>query len=161
MLDDFTLSMTLFAIAGSGLVAGLYFVFSNTVMRSLEQMPAPAGITAMQRINVTIVNPLFMLVFMGTPLASAYLFVCGLINLDQPGTVYLLAGSGLHIVGSLLITIAFNVPRNNALAAVDPDSDEGARYWAVYLRDWTRWNHVRTVASTGSIVLLGLALFWS
>ncbi len=160
MLENFTLAITVFAVAGSGLVAGQFFVFSNTVMNSLGQMPAPAGINAMQRTNVTIVNPLFMLVFMGTPLASVYLFVYGLINLDEPGSIYLLAGSSLHVVGSLLVTIAFNIPRNDALAAVDPESEEGASYWSKYLRDWTRWNHVRTIATTGSVVLLSLALSW-
>lgn len=160
MFDNFTLAVTVFAMAGSGIVSGLFFVFSNTVMKSLGQMPASAGINAMQRINVTIVNPLFMLVFMGTPLASLYLAVKAAIGLDEAGAVYLLAGSSLHIVGSLLVTIAFNIPRNNALAAVDPESEEGAQYWFVYLQDWTRWNHVRTVATTGSTVLLSLALFW-
>jgi uncharacterized membrane protein len=45
------------------------------------------------------------------------------------------------------VTMRFNVPRNNALAAVRPDSDEGARLWAGYLDVWTRWNHVRALAS--------------
>lgn len=41
----------------------------------------------------------------------------------------------------------FNVPGNNALAAVQPGSEQGAALWADYLRTWTNWNHVRTVAS--------------
>ncbi len=51
-----------------------------------------------------------------------------------------------------------NVPRNNALAAVDPASAEGARLWAGYLTGWTAWNHVRTVAALAAATLLAIAL---
>jgi uncharacterized membrane protein len=43
--------------------------------------------------------------------------------------------------------MVFNVPLNNALAAVDPASGEGAAVWADYLRTWTNWNHVRGLAA--------------
>jgi uncharacterized membrane protein len=39
-----------------------------------------------------------------------------------------------------------NVPRNNALAGVDPAGADAADYWPRYLAEWTAWNHVRTVA---------------
>ena len=64
----------------------------------------------MQRINVTVINPLFMFVFLGTPAASLYLAIVAVTDLSEPGFGYLLAGSSLHIVGTLLVTIAFNVP---------------------------------------------------
>ncbi len=160
MPNNVTLAVTVFAVAGSGVVAGTFFAFSTFVMKALGQMPTQAGISAMQRINVTVINPLFMLVFLGTPAASVYLFVHALTGLDEAGSIYLLAGSSLHVVGSLLVTIAFNVPRNNALAAVGPEGEEASTAWSAYLRDWTRWNHVRTVAAMGSAVLLSLALLW-
>jgi uncharacterized membrane protein len=56
------------------------------------------------------------------------------------------------------VTMAFNVPRNNALAAVDPASPEGVRVWAGYLPGWTAWNHVRTVAALAAAASLTLAL---
>jgi uncharacterized membrane protein len=43
----------------------------------------------------------------------------------------------LYLVGTVGVTIAFNVPLNNALAIVKPESAEGAILWAKYLRDWT------------------------
>ena len=161
MQDNFTLLVNVFAIAGSGVVAGIVFSFSTFVMKALSQLPARTGIVAMQRINVTIINPLFMLVFLGTPAASLYLAIVGVIDLSEPGVGYLLAGSVLHIVGSLLVTIAFNVPRNNELATLDPDNEEASTTWSKYLREWTAWNHVRTVSSLGSTVLLSLGLLWT
>ncbi len=66
----------------------------------------------------------------------------------------MLAGGVLYVIGMFVCTLAFNVPLNDALAAVDPASVEGASVWARYLADWTLWNHVRTVSST-----LACALF--
>ncbi len=45
--------LTFAAAIGSGLMAGLFFVFSVTVMTALGKLPAPAGIAAMQSINST------------------------------------------------------------------------------------------------------------
>jgi uncharacterized membrane protein len=50
----------------------------------------------------------------------------------------------------------FNVPLNNRLAKVAPDSAGGATVWAHYLKVWTAWNHVRTIGcigATGSFIL--------
>src|SRR5229473_1524612 len=46
-----------------------------------------------------------------------------------------------------LVTMVCNVPRNNTLAAIQPESAEGAMYWTKYVKGWTAWNHVRTVAA--------------
>ena len=46
-----------------------------------------------------------------------------------------------------VVTMVFNVPLNDALAAADTSSPEAASLWARYLKDWTFWNHVRMAAS--------------
>ena len=63
-----------------------------------------------------------------------------------------------HVVGTFGVTLVFNVPRNDALAVVDPASAEGARLWAGYVRIWTAWNHVRTVAAVAAAAALTVAL---
>ena len=45
----------------------------------------------------------------------------------------LLVGALLYFVGTFLVTMFFNVPLNDALAAVAPDSSEGASLWSRYL----------------------------
>ncbi|GLQ55523.1 anthrone oxygenase family protein [Devosia nitrariae] len=47
-----------------------------------------------------------------------------------------------------------NVPRNDALAKVAPESAEGADIWQRYLSEWTFWNHIRALAG-----FLSLAAF--
>ncbi len=60
--------------------------------------------------------------------------------------MYLLAGSLSYLIGAIVVTIACNVPLNNALAALDPKSSDALLFWPRYVRQWTAWNHVRTVS---------------
>ena len=55
--------------------------------------------------------------------------------------------------------MAYNVPRNNALAKVDAESADGASYWARYLREWTAANHLRAAAGVAAAGLLTVALY--
>jgi uncharacterized membrane protein len=146
------------AICGCGLMAGLFFVFSVAVMRALGQLPPERGMAAMQSINSTILNPIFLLVFMGTAAICALLLVLSLLNRQLPGSTYVLAGSLLYLTGGLLVTIAVNVPMNDALAAAHPGSPEGAQLWVSYLTNWTAWNHVRAVACLGATASYALGL---
>jgi len=150
--------LMLFAVLGCGLIAGVFFAFSTFVMKALAQQPSAQGIATMQSINITVINPLFMLVFLGTAAACIFLTISLLLKWHQPGVVYLLVGSLLYLVGTVGVTIAFNVPLNDALAIVKPDSPEGANLWVKYLTNWTIWNHVRTIAALVAAALLTIAL---
>ncbi|MGH9936967.1 MAG: DUF1772 domain-containing protein [Blastocatellia bacterium] len=161
MLDNLLYALTLFSALGCGLVAGAFFAFSTFVMNALARLPAAQGIAAMQSINVTVINPLCGVAFLGTAAACVLLVVSSLLRWRQPGSAYLLAGSLLYLVGTVLVTLVFNVPRNDALAAVDPASAEGASLWAGYVASWTAWNHVRTVAALAAAALLTIALYLS
>jgi uncharacterized membrane protein len=152
------LNLELVAALGCGLVAGVFFAFSTFVMPALARLQPPQGIAAMQSINITAINPLFMLAIFGTAAACTFLAVSSLLKWQQPGAVYLLVGSLLYLVGAVLVTGVFNVPLNDALAIVDPNSTDGANLWASYLTNWTFWNHVRTVAAIAAAALFTIAL---
>lgn len=140
-------ALTFFAALGSGLMAGFFFAFSFTVMGALARLPAAQGVAAMQSINVVVINPVFGVAFFGTVLDCAALAVSSLFKWHALGSAHLLVGGLLYLVGTILVTILFNVPRNNALAALDSTSAEAASYSNNYLTSWTAWNHVRTAAS--------------
>src|SRR5262249_26409834 len=158
MFDKLIFALTLFSALGCGLIAGVFFAFSSFVMNALARLPAAQGIAAMQSVNVAVINPLFMAAFLGTAAACVLLAASSLLRCHEPGAAYLLAGSLLYLAGVILVTGLFNVPRNDALAAVAPASAEGASLWTDYLSGWTGWNHARTVASLAAAALLTIAL---
>lgn len=152
------LNLKLFAALGCGLVAGVFFAFSTFVVPALARLQPAQGIAAFQSINITVYNPWFMTAFLGTGGVCIFLAVSSLFKWYQPSAVYLLVGSLLYLVGVVLVTIAFNVPLNNALAIVKPDSTEGATLWARFLIDWTFWNHVRTAAALAAAASFTITL---
>ena len=131
---------TSLAIAGSALMAGLFFIFSNTIMRSFDRLPGASAVAAMNSINAVILNPLFFLAFFGTALLCLVLLVG---QLDSPLVV---AGALFYLVGTIGVTMVCNVPLNDKLAKVAPSATDADAQWPAYRRAWTRWNHVRTVA---------------
>lgn len=157
-LDQWLFALTFAAALGCGLVAGVFFAFSAFVMKALSRLPAAQGMAAMQSINVTVLNPWFMAAFLGTAAACVLALIASLLRWQEPGAVYLFAGSTFYLVGCLLVTIVFNVPRNETLASVVPAAPEGARLWDGYVSSWTAWNHVRTAASLAAAALLTIAL---
>ena len=138
--------LTIVAVLGSGIVAGIFFAFSTFIMQALGRVAPAAGIAAMQQINITVINPLFFAAFFGTALIAILLVVLALVQ-GQSALLWLVAGALLYIVGCVAVTIIFNVPLNDALAKLAPESADAAKLWAVYLVDWTWWNSVRTIAS--------------
>lgn len=157
-MSNWLFAITFVAALGSALMAGLFFVFSNAIMTAFGKLTPATGIAAMQSINIWIVNPIFAAVFFGTSAISALLALVALLNLAQAWALPLLAGSLCYFVGALLVTMIFNVPLNNRLAAAQPETTEAARLWADYLRVWTAWNHLRTVLSLAATALFIWAL---
>jgi uncharacterized membrane protein len=109
----------------------------------------------MNSINTRIVRSLFMPLFLGTTLGGAVLAIIGL--LDLPGGALLVAGGTVYVLGMFAVTMIWNVPLNDALAAAQGKPGADAT-WTRYRQQWTRWNHVRTVASTGASALFVAAL---
>jgi len=151
-------ALKLFAALGCGLVAGVFFAFSTFVMSALARLQPAQGIAAMQSINITVINLWFMTAFLGTGAVCLLLAISSLLNWHQSGAIYILVGSLLYLVGTVAVTIAFNVPLNDALAIVKPDSTEGINLWNKYLTNWTIWNHIRTIAALVAGALLTIAL---
>jgi uncharacterized membrane protein len=141
-------ALTFAAALGCALVGGIFFAFSNFVMRALARVPG--GMAAMQAINVTVLNPLFLALFFGTAAA------CAVLSALRPGSALVIGGAALYLIGTFGVTIVFNVPRNNALARLHPADSVAA--WRRYVQEWTWWNHVRTLAAALAAALFMLEL---
>ncbi|BCJ76788.1 membrane protein [Catellatospora sp. IY07-71] len=148
------------AAVSMGLMAGVFGLYSHTVMPGLRRTDDRTFVGAFQALDRAIINPWFMLTgFLGAPAltgASAAL----LAGPGGPALSWTLVAVLLYLI-VFLITVAVNVPKNNALkAAGEPDTitdlagvragfDEAA---------WARWNLVRTLATTLAAICLAVAL---
>lgn len=155
-MSEFITVIVVASITGAGLVTGLLFAFSNFVMRSLADLPSDKGMFAMRRINETIINPVFLLLFLGTPLLCMVIAVNSGQKIDEPGSLFLLVGALAYLIGPFGITVLFNVPLNNLLARADmSDADD---IWPMYQKRWQWWNHIRTYIGVSSVVCLAMGL---
>lgn len=128
------------ATGGTGLVGGVLLAFSLAVMPALAATDARTFVAVMNRIDVAIVNPLFLLLLLGSP---AVLLVAALLPGPRRGWVVLALVLG---VVALVGTMAVNVPLNTALArAADPVAGRAA-----FERAWNAAHLVRTVLTAGS-----------
>ena len=158
LMEGLLEAITLAAAIGSSVVGGVFFGFSGFVMRALARLRPAQGIAAMQSINVVAVRPPLMIALFGTALGCLALVVSSLLRWREPVAPLRLAGGLIYLAGAVLVTIVCNVPRNNALASVDPESAGGEKVWRGYVPGWTAWNTVRTVAAVAAAALFTLAL---
>lgn len=158
MRDGVLLAATVVGALGCGIVGGIFFAFSAFVMRALARSPARQGPAAMQAIDVAVLNPWFLSVFAGTAVVSLGLMIAAILVGQAAGGWLRLAGGGLYLAGCFLVTGVYHVPRNEALAARDPDGAGNPARWTRYVRGWTAWNTVRTVSSLAAGAAFMLAL---
>src|SRR5919106_160142 len=124
-----------------GLMAGVFGLYSHTIMPGLEKTDDRTFVGAFQEIDRAIMNPWFMASFMGALILTAVAAV-------------------LYVV-VFVVTIAVNVPLNDELkAAGDPDriADLAAVREQFDETKWVRWNLARTLATTAAFGCLAWAL---
>ena len=148
LLERLLPSLAVAGAVGAGLMAGLLFAFSNFVMRALAQMPAAQGMEAMQRINVEIINPLFLVLFMGTAFVCVAVLSGAFTSSASQARVWLVIGAACYLVGVIGVTAGFNVPLNNSIANLPASSADTA--WPSYVARWLRWNHLRTALAVAA-----------
>ncbi len=136
----------------------MFFAFSTFVMTALDRLTPGASIEAMQAINAAAPNAWFMSVLLGTALLAGGLAAWSAFHLDEPAALLRLIGGGVYLV-SIVLTIAYHVPRNEALDKVDPRSAGAAARWSSYATGWTALNHVRTLSAIAACALF-IAAVW-
>ncbi len=157
-MTDWQFGLVLASALGAGLIGGAFFAFSSFVMQALARLPAAQGIAAMQSINITVITPWFLGPLFGTGALSGVAGAMAVLRWQPPADAYLVLGAVLYVAGTIGVTMVCNVPLNDRLARLDPASVDDRKTWARDVTMWTRWNHVRTVASLLASVCFVLAL---
>jgi len=140
------------AVLTMGLMAGVFGVFTHTIMPGLRHTDDRTFVGAFQSIDRAIINPWFMAAFFGalglTGLAAVLHLSADKRNvLPWIGTAFV-----LYLI-AVVITLAVNVPLNDVIkAAGDPariaDLAAVRRHFAE--ARWSAWNLVRTLTSTAA-----------
>ncbi|WP_431282910.1 DUF1772 domain-containing protein [Humitalea sp. 24SJ18S-53] len=143
------------SLLATGWVAGFFYAYSFSVMPGLDATEPANAIRAMQGINACVRTPVFAFAFFGSLVLPLLAAVAGR---WQPRAGLALAAALIYGAGAFAVTFIVNVPMNEALAIVDPDTAGAAATWQGYTVPWTLWNHLRTGASTLAFLVLALAI---
>ena len=144
------------ALISSLTMAGLYGVFHNTIMPTLAQLPPVTAAAVMQRINRTIQNPLFLMVFLLSCMSGPLLVIFTYLNQQVVSWHQILAA--VLMFSSVLSTIKKNVPLNNQLDQTPLTPADINGVWKSYLIHWNPWNAYRFYACLLAGILLSLNL---
>jgi len=137
----------LFATLLTGLLAGIFFTWNNAITPGIGRLNDVSYLQAFQHMNRTILNPLFLIVFMGPVLlspAATYVYRA------NPAYILwmLIVASVIYFLGVFIVTILGNIPLNEMLdkANLADISLEDAKS----LRDKfeTKWNNLHLIRTT-------------
>ena len=137
------------------------YAFSAFVMHGSGPHPRASAVAAMQSINLSAPRAPLILVMVGTSWSRSRWPSSSCLDLargEGGGDSWLALAGCAAFLASIAITGGFHIPRNNALADVDPDGPDAASAWAAYSGPWQRGNHVRAAAALGGALLLAFSL---
>ena len=147
------------ATVTTGLTAGLFFTYANSVMPALRGADDRAFVDVMQRINVVIINPLFLGAFLGGLALSVAAAVSVSATDDRTALPWIVAGVVLY-AAMFLITRAINIPLNNELAAAGAVATIGdvRAVRERFEERWNTWNVMRAVTAVAAFCCLAAGL---
>jgi uncharacterized membrane protein len=149
------------SVLAYALVAGVFLAFSDFIMRALALTGGAGGVEAMQVINREVFNWVFMVLFLGMAGLSVLIAGYAWLGLGGPAGVLIGVAALVYLIGCFGVTVAFNVPMNEALAGMELGAETTRDYWLQsYVPRWTFWNSVRTGAAALSAALLLFGLLW-
>lgn len=154
ILETLHSPVLLAATVTAGLQAGTYYAWASGVMPGLARGDDRTFVATMQNINVAIVNPAFMLSFLGAPLLAG----AAIVTSNGSARPWVIAGTALA-VGTIAITAGGNIPLNNALdsaGSVEQITDLAA-VRGNFESAWVNWNIARALTSTASLACLAWA----
>ena len=155
-----TSNLTLFgATLLIGLTAGLCFTWGNAVTPGIGQLDDLSFLKAFQKMNRSIENPLFFIVFFGS-------FLIGIATIFSNRAVspehfrLLIIAMSIYFLGVVMVTIFGNVPLNQILDKTDLANSSLQELQALrerFEKPWNRFHLIRILSAIISFSLLVIA----
>nr|WP_319554972.1 hypothetical protein [uncultured Vibrio sp.] len=109
MIEILYNAASLLSVLTTLLLSGIYFIFHNTVMEVLTEQN---GGKVMKRINVVIINPSFLLLFILSPVSSTFALVLIFIRRDTSICFFDALGFLLAVVGFVITMNSHRLDRH-------------------------------------------------
>lgn len=147
-MREITIFMIFTSLLLGAAIFGFFFAWVCSTMWGLDAAEPRVAIAAMQAMNASVRNAVFFPAFFLTPVAMA-ITAALLLNAQRDAAIAFGIGAAIYLIGGLILTLAVNVPMNEALAhiAIPDDPIAAADIWQSYSERWQIWNQIRTVAS--------------
>lgn len=149
------------AVVFTGLYAGIMLIFLTGIMPALARLTDGQFVTAMRRLNEEVPRGLFLLVFVAEVAFPVAALAVPVDDRSDAQWWLLLAGL-ICVVVNHLVTVAGNIPLNNALAASEasPDANEAndakpdSAVREAFESRWNRFHAVRTFFAVAGFALI-------
>ncbi len=142
----------------TALMAGLFYAWSCSVMPGFRRLNDREFVSAMQKTNQAIQNPVFFGAFFGAPV---FLVISNVVFYGENSRfLFIFAASVIYLTGNFGVTIFGNVPMNNVLENFKSETatdEEVAAQRENFESRWTNLNHIRAVSSTIAVILVVIA----
>lgn len=150
-MDARTVLLLVLGALLAGATCGFFLTWTIAVLPGLDQAGPEAAVAGMTAINRAVLNPVFALIFGGTPLALAAGVVACAARRSWPTAALAAAALVVLVLGVHLVTFAASIPLNEALAHAD--GADAATAWEAFSGPWQQWNAVRALAATAALAL--------
>ncbi|WP_340538260.1 anthrone oxygenase family protein [Nocardioides sp. GXZ039] len=137
---------------GAAATGGAFLTYSTFTTAGLRRLSDADAMAAMQQINLEAPRSVSFMVLLFVPGLAGLVLAARALLAREPGSLLVLAGVGVYVVGVVGVTVAFNVPRNDTLAALDAATQHDG--WRSWLSGWVAGNHVRIVSGLLAAALL-------
>jgi len=148
------------AILLTGLSAGLFYAWQVSVIPGTRKVTDLVYMEVMQHINREILNPAFMLIFIGS---LVMLLISSLALYPGGWPFWLMLSAALaYLTGTIVVTGMGNVPLNNQLDALDIEQmtlEQLKSFREYYELKWNRLHLIRTAFAVLAFLFSLAAVF--
>jgi len=160
-VQRFLTPMVFLSLLLSGAIFGFFYAWVCSTMWGLDTLDPNVAIAAMNAMNISVRNGVFMPAFFGTPVILIATGVIAFLAHQRKVALFLCLAALVYVVGAFIPTANINVPMNIALEQYNPPliAEDAAAIWAEYSPRWQFWNTFRTIVAGIALLLVGLALY--
>ncbi len=146
------------ALICAGGLFGFFFTMNFSILKGLDLADPAIALAANQEIGHATQSSLFAAILLGLPLSIVTIFLVQLSLRDPRGRLALFIAL-LGFIGIMITTLMFSAPLNQSLEILNLSNLEGdpAAIWQEYSTNWQRWNWLRIICSSISLIAMGFA----